>query len=123
MTDDSPMTDEELVQALRQRRAAIVHFSHHADMGRGVTFPGDLQDAIAHRDRWALSCHVVWPGHSMDLVGSVGVILDVTSTSQVVSINSRDSGSRQLPDGSDVFGGMSLSKKFIRRNVPSHWCL
>jgi hypothetical protein len=45
----------------------------------------------------------------MDLAGSVGIILDITSTSQVVSVNSRDSGSRQVQDGTDVSGGVSLS--------------
>jgi hypothetical protein len=111
MMDDAAMTDTELSEAIKQRRAAIVHFSHHAEMRPGRVFPDDLIDAITNSRHWALSCHVLWPGHSMDLVGSIGVMLEITSASQVISVNNRDSGSWRLPGGSDQSLGVPLSRQ------------
>ncbi|MDB6103183.1 MAG: hypothetical protein JWO52_3182 [Gammaproteobacteria bacterium] len=111
MTVNGPMTDDEIVDAIRQNRAAVVHFSHHSNMRPGGTFPDDLLDAIINKARWALSCHVLWPKHGMDVVGSVGLLLEVTSASQVISVRSDDSGSLTLPDGSDHSLGVPFSKQ------------
>ena len=110
MANPCDMTDAELVDALKRKRAAVVHFSHHSDMRRGVAFPGDLVNSIANKDDWSLCCHVVWPGHGMDLVGSVGLIFDVTSTSQVLRVRNDDAGSWELPNGSVDSLGVPLSK-------------
>jgi hypothetical protein len=107
------MTDAELTDGLRQRNASVVHFSHHAEMGRRTVFPTDLLQAIENKDAWTLSCHVIWPDHRMDLVGSVGIILQPTAISQVISVSSRDSGSREHHDGSDQSSGVPLSKESL----------
>src|SRR5258708_2979548 len=105
------MTDDELKSGLQRRGALVVHFSHHANMRLGGVFPTDLQSAIANKDRWTLSCVVVWPDHRMDLPGSVGIILEPSSTSQIVSVKSEDAGSWEPPNGGDVSGGVPLSRE------------
>jgi hypothetical protein len=111
MITSCDMTDAELVDALEGKRAAVVHFSHHSNMRKGVTFPGDIINAIESKNDWSLCCHVVWPGHEMDLVGSVGLIFGVTSTSQVLRVRNADAGSCELPNGSVESLGVPLSKE------------
>ena len=97
-----------LLDALAQRNALIVHFSHRANMREGGVFPSDLQAAIANAERWTLSCCVVWPGHTMDLPGEVGLILLPTATEQILSVANTDSGSSELDCGEEVSGGVPL---------------
>ncbi|WP_133061206.1 hypothetical protein [Paraburkholderia hospita] len=103
------MTDDELFAGLAERKALIVHFSHHANMREGGVFPEDLQDAIKNRNQWKLSCCVVWPGHRMNLPGSVGVIFRPRSTTNIVSVSNVDSGSHEGVDGEDQSSGDPLS--------------
>ncbi len=106
----SHMTDNELAKALADHKAAIVHFSHHANMREGGVFPIDLQNAISKCCQWPLSCCVVLPGHQMDLPGSVGVLFEPLAK-QVLSVLHDDSGSATLPNGDDISDGASLSKE------------
>lgn len=114
MTVDGAMTDQDLVDAIQHQRATVVHFSHHAATRPDTVFPTDLINSIGNGGVWTLSCHVLWPDHRMDLVGSVGLILDIIASSQVVSVRSCDSGSWPLPDGSDQSLGVALSKRSFR---------
>lgn len=100
--------DVELSDFMTQKRAIVVHFSHHANMRDDGIFPDDLINAIANRHIWPLSCSVVWPGHSMDVVGSVGVIFEPTLDS-VLCVSNMDAGSYVLPDGTDQSGGVPLT--------------
>lgn len=97
-----------LPEALEMRRALVVHFSHHANMRPDGVFPTDLMDAIKNRGVWPLSCCVLWPGHQMDLPGSVGIIF-APLLDNVLSVSASDSGSHSLPDGSDASAGVRLS--------------
>lgn len=116
-----------LLADLAQRKALIVHFSHLSNMREGGAFPDDLKAAITNKDRWALSCSVVWPGHQMDLVGEVGVILKPTSVDQVLSVSNTDSGAWQSDSGEDLSGGIaptpqSLADSFnVGRNDYNEW--
>lgn len=103
------MTDAELEDRLTEKGAVVVHFSHHSDMGpRGLLFPADLVNAINNRDKFPLSCSVVWPGHTMELVGSVGVIFK-PKCANVISVSNADSGSMTMADGSEGSLGVPLS--------------
>lgn len=104
------MTDAELREGLDKRRALIVHLSHFANMREGGVFPTDLTDAIAHRGTWSLSCVVVWPGHTVNLPGSIGVIFRPRSIANVLSVSNDNSGSQQLADGTELSGGQPLSR-------------
>lgn len=106
------MTDDELATALRTRNALVVHFSHHANMREGGLFPKDMRDAIQHREDWVLSCCVVWPGHQMQLPGSVGIIF-LPSVANVVSVSNCDSGSTTTLDGSEYSGGSLLTPETL----------
>lgn len=101
------MTDSDLKAALENREAVVVHFSHHALMLSGSVFPEDLQNAIQNKDKWALSCSVLWPGHKMKLCGDVGVIFQPTVAS-VLSVSNADSGSYAGSDGTDYSAGYPL---------------
>lgn len=102
------MTDDELVRKLQERNAVVVHFSHHANMRDGGVFPVDIHEAITNKDRWALSCSVLWPGHGMAPCGSIGVLFKPSVTS-VQSVSNKDSGSWTNPDGIDQSGGVPLT--------------
>jgi|GEM_PF-1424737 hypothetical protein len=115
LLQESEMTDECLNSALRQRGAVVVHFSHIANMGRNVVFPSDLQEAIKNKDAWSLSCSALWPGHAMQLCGSVGVIFKPTVES-VLSVYDDDAGSSSGGDGSDRSSGWRLSKEALERS-------
>ncbi len=103
-----PMTDDTLLAQLNARKATVVHFSHHANMRDGGVFPYDLQQAILNKDKWSLSCSVLWPGHSMQPCGSVGVIFQRTVAS-VLSVSNTDAGSHMGDDGIDRTAGEPLS--------------
>lgn len=115
LSQESQMTNECLNSALRQRGAVVVHFSHIANMGRDVVFPGDLQEAIKNKDEWSLSCSVLWPGHAMQPCGGVGVIFKPTVES-VLSVYNNDAGSFSGGDGSDWSSGWRLSKESFERS-------
>jgi hypothetical protein len=97
-----------LAVELSARQSLIVHFSHHANMRAGGIFPNDMHDAIENRNEWVLSCCAVWPGHNMDLPGSVGVVFN-PSPSNVVSVSNSDSGSSTDRDGAEQSAGVPLS--------------
>lgn len=104
-----PMTDDELKLGLAARSALVVHFSHHSlmDADRPL-YPLDMQTALSRNGDFALSCTVVWPGHAMKLVGSVGIVFDPTADN-VLSVCPEDSGSSSGEDGCDRSAGVSLS--------------
>src|SRR5688572_21770465 len=89
-----------LSEELSARKAVVVHFSHHAQMRDGGLFPQDMEEAMSNCHNWALSCCVLWPGHSMDLPGSVGIIFS-PQHHHVLSVSPSDSGSYMQPDGAD----------------------
>lgn len=95
------MEDLDFQKLLLERNIVIVHFSHFAVMGHSVEFPDDLLYAISHHKDETRSCCAIWPGHNMDLPGSVGVIFKPT-IDQVVSVLADDSGSSD-------FGGTESS--------------
>ncbi len=108
------MNDYALRKKLEERRAVVVHFSHHANMRENGVFPTDLQAAIANKDDWPLSCSVLWPGHGMELCGSVGVMFSPSVVS-VQSVSNTDSGSWAAPDGRDQSGGEPLTAESFEK--------
>ena len=103
------MTDLDLIVALNNRNALIIHFSHYAKMREGGVFPKDLKDAITNHEIWPLSCVVIWPGHEMDLPGSIGVIFKLNSVSNILSVLNDDSGSYyDVEKENDCSGGVIL---------------
>ena len=105
------MTDKELAERLRAKRALIVHFSHHADTHRGTLFPADLLDAIEKKNCWPLSCHAVWPGHNMNLVGSVGIIFS-PSVVNILTVDNCDSGSNDYGSAGNPLTIGSFNESF-----------
>ena len=73
-------------------KIAVVHFSFNAVMDNRFTFPSDLHHAIDTFEHEPRSCCALYPGHNMNLPGSVGVIF-CPSYSHVLSVYSADSGS------------------------------
>lgn len=69
-----------------------MHFSHHAAMRGDLVFPIDLQQVFAEREAWPLSCSVVTPGLRMEVVGSVGVVLEPRSAEDVLRVHYDDAG-------------------------------
>ena len=127
MSDETStkISDADLAKSLQARKALIVHFSHHSTMSAKIVFPNDLLYAIQNSDPWPLSCCVVWPGHTMDLPGSVGIILN-PSAPQVVSVRNNDSGSFTCADGQDVSSGVpldpnSLNETFLPVGPYNEW--
>jgi hypothetical protein len=98
------MTEDEFVRLLDEQAIAVVHFSHFADMRKGLVFPGDMLAAIANKDAWALSCCALTPGRRMQLPGDVGILLRPKLVN-VLSVSSGDAGASTLPDGSELSGG------------------
>ncbi len=88
-------------QLLDQHAVAVVHFSHHAVMGHKVEFPQDLNHALDNYETETRSCCAVFPGHRMNLPGSVGVLFEL-KYSHVLSVCRIDSGSSD-------FGGVEGS--------------
>jgi hypothetical protein len=104
------MNDDELMKVLEERKAVVVHFSHHSNMRDGGVFPGDMHEAIANKDKWPLSCSVLWPGHQMKPCGSVGVIFKPNAAS-VLSVSNTDSGSSTDNYGNNQSGGEPLTEE------------
>lgn len=102
------MTHEELLAKLEARQALIVHFSAHAVMRAGLDFPTDLQQVLAEKERWPLSCSVLTPGHRMDVTGSVGVILEPRAAEDVLRVHHDDAGAYD-DDGANQSLGAALS--------------
>lgn len=107
------MTFSELQAALDEKNVAIVHFSHYSNMRPGGVFPTDMIDAIENRHVWPLSCIALWPNHQMHLIGYVGVIFVPTSTDNILSVCSDDSGSSVDVDGNSRSAGRDLSAESI----------
>jgi hypothetical protein len=97
---NTAVTTDELNAFLDRERIAVVHLSHYALMRPGVVFPADLLDAISNRDKWILSCCAIWPRHSMDLPGSIGILFRPTSVENVLGVAAGDAGTYIHPDGS-----------------------
>lgn len=115
---DRLITDTYLTAALEKRKAVVVHFSHHANMRPEGVFPNDLQEAINNKGKWALSCSVLWPGHTMQPCGSVGVMFRPTVAS-VLSVSNTDAGAFSGSDGIDHSGGQPLNADTSRRRFKS----
>ena len=86
------INENQFQEFISQHRVAVVHFSHHARMNHEVQFPADLHHALETWQSEPRSCCALWPGHAMDLPGSVGVIYR-PSLSNVISVLSTDSAS------------------------------
>ena len=102
------MTREELLAKLDARQALIVHFSAHAVMRDGLEYPTDLQQVLAEKEQWPLSCSVLTPGHHMDVTGSVGVILKPRTTEDVLRVHHDDAGAYDVA-GANQSRGVPLS--------------
>ena len=86
------MDDTLFDNLIKEQRLAVVHFSYNAVMDHRFTFPDDLAHAISAFEDEPRSCCAVFPGHKMDLPGSVGVIFS-PKHSHILSVCSVDSGS------------------------------
>lgn len=106
------MTEDDFALLLETEAIAVVHFSHVADMGRGLIFPNDMLGAIANKDAWALSCCALTPRRSMRLPGDVGILLR-PKLAHVLSVSSGDAGSSTMPDGSELSGGDAPSREAV----------
>jgi hypothetical protein len=84
-----------------------------SDLGRRVDF--DIPDAIESYQIETRSCCALWPGHHMDLPGSVGVIFNA-AFAHVVSVLADDSGSSDF-GGSENSGGYSPSEETILDSI------
>lgn len=110
------MGHEELLAKLEARQALIVHFSHCASMRDGLDYPMDLLQVLDDHKEWALSCSVLTPGHSMSVVGSVGVVLEPRSAEDVLGVSPCDAGSYM--DGlRSQSSGEVLSSASIDRSI------
>lgn len=95
------MTDAELLAALVDHKALIVHCSRTGkgdEALEGLFFPDDLRNAIdicAHQSK-ELCCSVIWPGH-IKTFGAVGIILKPRSTRSITSICTTDGGTSVDP--------------------------
>ena len=86
------MDDTRFETLLDEQKIVVVHFSCHPVMGHRVTFPNDLNHALSSYEQETRSCCAIYPGHKLDLPGSVGVIFR-PKYAQVLSVCSADSGS------------------------------
>ena len=70
------MTDQELNDRLDTKKALVVHFLHHVLMNpKHLYYPEDLLRVLTRNGEFPNSCCDLWPEHTMDLIGSVGVLL------------------------------------------------
>lgn len=111
------MTYENLLWFLRTTPALIVHFSHHAKMREGGTYPNDLLGVIANSRVWSLSCCLITPMHRMSLPGSIGLVLRPRSLSSIVSVKNDDSGSMSLGGDAEGSLGERLTAEAARRSL------
>lgn len=98
------MTHEDLLAKLDARQALIVHFSHHAAMRGELVFPTDLQQVLAETECWPLSCSVLTPGHRMEVVGSVGLVLEPRHAQNVLRVHYGDAGAYDDNGENQSFG-------------------
>ena len=85
------MDEEQFQDFIAKRRVVVVHFSHLAVMKHEVPFPEDLHHALNNWRTERRSCCALWPGHGMNLPGTVGVIFR-PELSNVLSVLASDSG-------------------------------
>lgn len=105
------MNDQDFQNILSDKGIVIVHFSHFAVMGHSVEFPDDLIHAMSHHQTETRSCCALWPGHNMDLPGSVGVIFK-PAIAQVVSVLANDPGSSDF-GGTESSAGQSPTSETL----------
>ncbi|MES2281069.1 MAG: hypothetical protein V4542_06620 [Pseudomonadota bacterium] len=110
------MTEDEFARLVDEERIAVVHFSHFADMGRGLSFPDDMLRAISNTNVWTLSCCALTPGRRIQLPGEVGIVLR-PELSNVLSVNNGDAGASTLPDGSELSGGQRPSREAVLKSL------
>ena len=110
------MTREALLAKLDSRQALIVHFSAHAVMRKGLDFPSDLQQVLAEKEPWPLSCSVLTPGHDMVVTGSVGVILEPRAVEDVLRFHYDDADAYD-DAGVDQSLGAALSNATSDRSI------
>lgn len=112
------MAEFDLVRALAERKAIVVHFSNWAITGNKREFPNDLQWVIENHAKIVLSCSVMVPGIEIMPVGSVGVMFE-PQAAHVISVSNDDSGSGTDPEGNEYSGGVELTEEgFIRSLTP-----
>jgi hypothetical protein len=126
-----PVTKDELLQLLTERKALIVHCSRpgKADGGiGGALFPGDLKNAIdiCGNQKKELSCSLVWPAHT-HTYGSVGIILKPRSDTSITSVSPIDSGTaydttigRRTGSGAP-FSRMAVEETFANARTYNEW--
>jgi hypothetical protein len=115
------INENQFQEFILQHRVAVVHFSHHARMNHDVQFPSDLNHALETWQSETRSCCALWPGHAMNLPGSVGVIYR-PSSSNVLSVLNTDSGSSYYNGQEGSFGDEPSEDSLTRslNEVPSH---
>jgi hypothetical protein len=106
------MTHEDLLAKLDARQALIVHFSAHAVMRDGLDFPTDLQQVLAEKETWPLSCSVLTPGHCMDVTGSVGVMLEPRTAEDVLRVHHDDAGAYDVAGANQSRGALLSGASF-----------
>jgi hypothetical protein len=111
------MTHQELLAKLDVRQALIVHFSAHAVMRDGLDYPTDLQQVLAEKEPWLLSCSVLTPDHHMNVTGSVGVILKPRTVADVLSVHHDDAGAYDVA-GANQSRGAALSDATFDTTIP-----
>lgn len=111
------MTLSELQEILGQKNVAIVHFSHHANMRKGGVFPDDMLAMINNRDAWEAKCSALLPGHKLAPVGSVGILFEPTSVSQIISVCAHDAGSDLDADGNSRSLGVPPTAASIEHSL------
>jgi len=109
------MEESKFQELMTKKSLAIVHFSHFAKMAHAVEFPCDLHHAINSFQSEARSCCAIWPGHRMNLPGSVGVIFE-PKFEQVCSVLQDDSGSSDY-GRKERSGGVNPSQKTILESL------
>lgn len=103
------MTDQELNDYLESKKALVVHFSHHVLMNSNHPYyPEDMLRVLKRNGEFPNSCSVLWPGHTMDLIGSVGVLFEPTCET-IHSVSAGDSGSLTFNDGTEGSLGRPLA--------------
>ncbi|MGY4197273.1 hypothetical protein [Bradyrhizobium sp. USDA 4520] len=111
------MTNEELMDLLKERNALIVHCSRpgKGDVGvDGLLFPADLHNAIhicANESR-ELSCSLVWPEH-VKTFGAIGIVLKPRSVASITTISPHDSGTHFDALGKREGGGVPFSAEAV----------
>lgn len=98
------MEEDKLKEIIRDHKITVVHFSHDAVMAHRVVFPEDLKYAIDNYSSDTRSCCAIFPGHSMSLPGSVGVIFAIQNIEEILSVSCQDSGASDYSGSEDSMG-------------------